>query len=67
MAPLEYTLMMTRPPGSSTKTGGLQVWRAGVDEGAGRVGDGGGVGAVTNREPQAVPGDQVLCGGLVVH
>jgi hypothetical protein len=28
---------------------------------------GGGVGAVTDREPQAVPGNQVQCGGLVVH
>src|SRR6267154_5418779 len=41
--------------GVEDETGGLQVGRVGVDEGAGRVRDGGGVGAVTDREPQAVP------------
>src|SRR5689334_17802124 len=50
--------------GVEHETGGLQVGRVGVDEGAGRVRDGGGVGAMTDREPQAVPGDQVPCGGF---
>src|SRR6266851_7528673 len=53
--------------GVEHETGGLQVGRVGVGECAGRVRDGGGVGAVTDREPQAVPGDQVQCGGLVVY
>src|SRR5690348_1236217 len=44
--------------GVEDETGGLQVGWVGVDEGAGRVRDGG-VGAVIDREPQAVPGDQV--------
>ena len=40
--------------------------RVGVDERAGRLVDRGGVGAVTDGERQAVLGDQLAGGGLVV-
>jgi hypothetical protein len=67
MAPLEYTLRMTRPSGVQHEAGRLQERRAGVDERPRRIGDRGGVGAAADREPQAMPGDQVQRGGLVVH
>src|SRR5215510_7683606 len=53
MAPLEYALTMTPPPGSEHEAGRLQVHRVVVDEGTGCGGDCPGVGAVTdgNRSP----------------
>ena len=67
MAPLEYTLTMTRPPGSSTKPVDCRYRGPGLMKAPVMPRDGVGVGAMTDREPQAMPGDQVLCGGLVVH
>ncbi len=43
------------------EAGRLRVARVGVDERAGRLGDG--VGAVADREPQVMLGDQVPRGG----
>jgi hypothetical protein len=48
------------------EAGRLQVYRVVVDEGAGGGGDGAGGGAVTDGEFQAMLGDQVPGGGLVV-
>jgi hypothetical protein len=45
----------------------LQEERIVVDERAGRIGDRRSVSAVPYREPQAVLGDELLRGGLVVH
>jgi hypothetical protein len=65
----------TRPPrpsddnpaaGVEHESGRLQVYRVVVDEGSGGGCDGTRVGAVTDGELQAVPGDQFLGGGFVV-
>ena len=52
--------------GVEHEPGRLQEQRVGVDEGAGYAGDGVGVGAMADRELQAMLGDQVLRGGFVV-
>src|SRR5690349_21257992 len=48
--------------GVEHEPGRLQVLRVGVDEGPGHGGDGGGVGAVADRELQAVPGGLAVDG-----
>src|SRR5258708_39373958 len=63
MAPLEYTLMTSRPLGSSTnpvdcRYTGSSLTQAPVAAAIARVG------AVADGELQAVPGDQFLGGGL---
>ena len=53
-----------RPVLAGHEAGRLQEQRVAVYEGAG---DPGSAGAVTGREPQAMPGDQLLRGGVVVR
>jgi hypothetical protein len=53
--------------GVEHEPGRLQEQRIIVDERAGRIGDRRSVGAVPHQEPQAVLGDELPRGGLIVH
>src|SRR5271169_5886050 len=66
MAPLEYTLTMTLPAGSSTKPVDCRYTGSGLTKAPVREATAGRVGAVADREGQLVPGDQGGGGLLVI-
>jgi hypothetical protein len=67
MVPLEYTLTIMWPRGSSTKPGGWRYRGSSLTKAPVAAAVARGIGAVADGNPQPVPGDQVQGGGFVIH